>query len=66
MLDQASDPVDIIWGNMGGTRGLYLFRKFIFNILGLALVLVFSTPAAIYSSLKVIDAFKFMDVESVA
>jgi hypothetical protein len=51
---------------MGGTRGLYLFRKMIFNILGLALVLFFSTPAAIYSSLKMIDLFKFLDVDSVA
>lgn len=65
-MNQASDPVDIIWGNMGGTRGLYLFRKFIFNIIGLALVLFLSTPAAIYSSLKVLDAFKFLDVEYVA
>jgi len=63
-MDQAADPVDIIWGNMAGTRGFYFFRKFIFNFLGLVLVLLVTTPAAIYSSLKLIDAFKFLEFES--
>lgn len=40
---------------MGGTRGLYIFRVVFFNILVLIIVLFLSTPAAIYSSLKVIQ-----------
>ena len=39
---------------MGGTRGLYLFRVVILNLFVLAVVLFFSTPAAIFSSLKMI------------
>lgn len=65
-MDQAPDPVDTIWANMGGTRGLYLFRKFIFNFIGLFLVLFLSTPTAIYSSLKLLDFFKFLDVDTVS
>lgn len=57
VMTQAGDPVDIIWRNLGGTRGVYIFRRVIFNIIGLSLVLFLSTPAAIYSSLKMIEAF---------
>ena len=53
-MNEAGDPVDIIWGNIGGTRGIYFIRKFLFNLLGLALIFYLSTPAAIYSSLKMI------------
>jgi hypothetical protein len=61
-MSEAGDPVDIIWRNMGGTRGVYFFRKFFFNILGLGVVLFLSTPAAIYSSLKMMQFFRFLDV----
>ena len=57
VMNQASDPVDIIWRNMGGTRGVYFFRKIIFNLIGVLVVLFLSTPAAIYSSLKMMEAF---------
>ena len=52
-MGPATEPVDIIWANMGGTRGFYIFRKFIFNFLGLIIVLFLSTPAAIYSTFKI-------------
>ena len=54
VMSQASDPIDIIWYNMGGTRGLYIFRVVFFNLLLLVIVLFLSTPAAIYSSLKML------------
>ena len=63
-MSEAGDPVDIIWRNMGGTRGLYIFRKFFFNFAGLMVVLFLSTPAAIYSSLKMLQLFTFMDVNT--
>ena len=37
VMSEAGDPVDIVWRNMGGTRGVYFFRKFIFNIIGIYL-----------------------------
>jgi hypothetical protein len=63
-MNEAGDPVDIIWRNMGGARGMYIFRKFIFNLIGLLIVFFLSTPAAIYSSLKMMEAFNFLDVNS--
>jgi hypothetical protein len=56
-MTQASDPIDIIWYNMGGTRGLYIFRVIFFNFFVLAIVIFLSTPAAIYSTLKMIQLF---------
>jgi hypothetical protein len=57
VMTQASDPIDIIWYNMGGTRGLYIFRVIFFNLFVLAIVIFLSTPAAIYSTLKMIQLF---------
>ena len=57
VMSEASDPVDIIWCNMGGTRGLYIIRVVFFNLFVLAVVLFLSTPAAIYSSFKMIQLF---------
>ena len=57
VMTQASDPIDIIWYKMGGTRGLYIFRVIFFNIFVLAIVIFLSTPAAIYSTLKMIQLF---------
>lgn len=54
VMNEAGDPIDIIWRNMGGTRGVYFFRSVFFNLVGLAIVLFLSTPAAIYSTLKMI------------
>ena len=62
VMKEAGDPVDIIWRNMGGARGMYIFRKIIFNIIGILIVFFLSTPAAIYSSLKMMEAFNFLDV----
>jgi hypothetical protein len=61
-MTEAGDPVDIIWRNMGGTRGVYFIRKIVFNLIGILLVLFLSTPAAIYSSLKMNEAFHFLNV----
>ncbi|CDW80986.1 transmembrane protein 63c [Stylonychia lemnae] len=62
IMSEAGDPIDIIWGNMGGTRGVYFFRKVFFNIIGLSIVFFLSTPAAIYSTLKMIQFFSFLDI----
>ena len=60
-MNQAGDPVDIIWSNLGGTRGTYLLRRFIFSVIGMIIVQFLSTPAAIYSSLKMLEAFQFLE-----
>ena len=64
-MSEASDPVDIIWRNMGGTRGVYIFRQIFFSLVGLLVVLFLSTPAAIYSSLKMMQFFSFLDATQI-
>jgi uncharacterized BrkB/YihY/UPF0761 family membrane protein len=64
-MSEAGDPIELIWRNLGGTRGVYFFRKFIFNLIGLFVVLFLSTPAAIFSSLKMMEAFNFLDLHHV-
>ena len=63
VMSEASDPVDILWKNIGGVRGIYIFRKYFFNIIGLLLIFFLSTPAAIYSSLKMLEMFKFLNFD---
>lgn len=61
-MSKASDPIDIVWRNMGGVRGVYLFRKIFFSMVGLFLVLFLSTPAAIFSALKTTEWFNLVDM----
>lgn len=62
VVSQASDPVDIIWSNMGGARGLYLLRVVLLNLIVLYIILFLSTPAAIYSSLTLSQLFDHLEV----
>ena len=51
MLNLASEPIDLLWKNLGGTRGVYLFRRIILYLLGLFVILFLTTPTAMLSSL---------------
>jgi hypothetical protein len=61
MVNLASEPIDLLWKNMGGTRGLYIFRRMFLYLLGLIIILFISTPTAIVSSLKYVDVFGVFD-----
>jgi hypothetical protein len=52
-MNLASDPIDIMWKNLGGTRrGLFIFRRIILHFLTLIIILFISTPTAMLSTLK--------------
>ena len=54
----ASDPIDILWKNIGGsTRGIFIFRRIALHILGIIVVLFFTTPTAMLSTLQAVDVF---------
>jgi len=58
MINQASDPIDIMWKNIGGTsRGVFLFRRLLLHALTILVILFISTPTAMLSTLKKIDVF---------
>jgi len=51
MMNMASEPIDILWKNMGGTRGVYLFRRIFIYFLGIFIIIFISTPTAIISTI---------------
>jgi hypothetical protein len=62
LVNQASDPIDILWKNLGGTsRGIFLFRRLILHTLTIVVILFISTPAAMLGALKQIDIFGWYD-----
>jgi hypothetical protein len=60
----ASDPIDILWKNLGGSsRGLFIFRRLILHSLTIVIILFITTPAAMLSTIKKIDFFEFLNFE---
>jgi len=60
MVNIASDPIDIMWENLGGsTRGVFIFRRLILHALTILVIIFISTPTAMLSTLKYIDVFGF-------
>lgn len=51
-MSLASDPIDILWRNIGGTnRGVFIFRRLFLHAIGILIVLFVSTPTAVLSTL---------------
>ena len=47
IVDQMIEPVDIIWTNVGGDRGLYVFRRIFVLFVGLLVLIFLTTPTVI-------------------
>ena len=45
MFDQMLEPLDIIWTNVGGDKGLYVCRRILLNLLAVLMLLFLTTPA---------------------
>lgn len=63
IMNLASEPNDLLWKNMGGNRGLFLFRRVFFYFLGLFIIIFISTPTAMLSTLKKADIFGIFNFE---
>ena len=63
VIDQASEPIDIIWKNMGGTRGMFLFRRLSLNLLAIFVLVFITTPTAMVSALSYVDVFNVVSFE---
>ena len=51
IMNKASEPTDLLWKNMGGTRGVYLFRRIFIYLIGFFIIIFISTPTAMLSTL---------------
>jgi hypothetical protein len=69
MVNQASDPIDIMWKNIGdSSRGVFMFRRLVLHALTIFVILFISTPTAMLSTLKKIDVlglFSFTWIEGI-
>jgi hypothetical protein len=44
LVNQMVEPFDIIWGNVGGDRGLYIFRRLLCNVIIILVLIFLTTP----------------------
>lgn len=63
LMEAAKEPMDIIWSNMGGTRGLYFWRRIGLHFVSVLAVLFLSTPSVILATLKRLDILKIHELE---
>ena len=62
LMSSAKDPVDIIWSNMGNSRGETFFRRYLWNIIGFLLIMFVSTPVVVFKTLQSLSD-KHLDLE---
>ena len=61
LFDQLVEPIDIIWVNLGGDKGLYVFRRIFLNLLLLVLLIFFTTPMGFVSAFKKVDKYQILE-----
>lgn len=55
LINKASEPLDILWKNMGTINTHFPFARFIVLVFGMVLVIFLSSPAVLLTRLKSID-----------
>jgi hypothetical protein len=63
VMEGAKEPMDIIWSNMSGTRGLYFWRRFGLHCVSIFIMLFLTTPSVILATLKRLDVLKLHELE---
>lgn len=51
-MRKATEPNDILWKNMKGEQGHFIFRRLLIYIAGLVLIIFVSTPIVIFANVK--------------
>jgi hypothetical protein len=51
-IGKLSEPQDILWKNMSGNQGIYIFRRYMMNFFGVLIILFVSSPTVVFSKLK--------------
>ena len=52
LVDQMIEPSDIIWTNIGGDRGLNLYRRITCTLLLFLIMIFMTTPTVLFSTIK--------------
>jgi hypothetical protein len=61
LVDQLIEPIDIVWVNIGGDKGLYVFRRIFLNLSLILLLIFFTTPMGIVSAFKKVDKYQILE-----
>ena len=61
LVDQIIEPIDIVWVNIGGDKGLYVLRRIFLNLSLLALLIFFTTPMGFVSTFKKVDKYHILE-----
>ena len=61
LVDQLIEPIDIVWVNIGGDKGLYVFRRIFLNLSLLVLLIFFTTPMGFVSAFKKVDKYQILE-----
>ena len=61
IVDQLIEPIDIIWVNIGGEKGLYVFRRIFLNLFLLILLIFFTTPMGFVGAFKKVDKYEILE-----
>ena len=59
----SSEPADILWKNMRGSRGLFLVRRMALFILGILIIVFVSSPTVIFANIKATDKTHLLDFD---
>ena len=62
-MTRATEPSDILWKNMKGVRGLFIFRRVILFTVGLLIVFFISSPAVIFMHFKKLDSNNILNLD---
>ena len=61
LVDQIIEPIDIVWVNIGGDKGLFVFRRIILNLSLLLLLIFFTTPMGFVGAFKKVDKYQILE-----
>jgi len=62
-MTRATEPSDILWKNMKGVRGLFIFRRVVLFTVGLLIVFFLSSPAVIFMHFKKLDSNNLLNMD---
>jgi len=60
-MTRATEPSEILWKNMKGERGLFIFRRTFLFLIGLFVIVFGTTPTVIVSNINFLHVFDLTD-----
>ena len=66
VVSRATEPSDILWKHMTGTRGLFIYRRIFLTIASILIIVFVSSPAAILNNVKAMDKSRLLEFDWVS